>query len=95
MIRPVVAHATHDAVRMIENKKMGMIKKVINFIKASKRHAEDGFKDVTIEEYRERLSICNKCPFQKDGECLECGCILVKKAWWRSEDCPIDKWPKQ
>ena len=46
-------------------------------------------------DFKNRIEICNNCPFQKDGECLECGCIIAKKAWWRSEDCPKDKWPKQ
>ena len=73
----------------------GAIKKASNFLKAVKKHAKDGFADVSLEEYIERLEICNKCPLHKDGECIECGCILSKKAWWRSEDCPKDKWPKQ
>ena len=79
----------------MNNKKPNIIKKATNFAKAVKKHAEDGFKDVKLEEYIERLDICNGCDYQKDGECIECGCILSKKAWWRSEDCPKDKWPKQ
>jgi len=76
-------------------KKVGIFKKIFNLARASKKHAQDGFKDVSIEDFKNRIEICNKCPFQKDGECLECGCIISKKAWWRSEDCPKDKWPKQ
>lgn len=76
-------------------KKTGIFKKIFNFATASKKHAEDGFKNVSIEDFKNRIEICNNCPFQKDGECLECGCIIAKKAWWRSEDCPKDKWPKQ
>ena len=76
-------------------KEPGIIKKAANFAKAITKHAQDGFKDVSLEQYIERIEICNKCPLQKDGECLACGCIISKKAWWRSEDCPKDKWPKQ
>jgi len=82
---------------MSDNKKKepGIIKKATNFAKAVQKHAKDGFKDVSLEQYIERIDICNKCPLQKDGNCLECGCVISKKAWWRSEDCPKDKWPKQ
>jgi len=86
---------------MSENKKKSSvpsaIKRASNFAKAISKHAKDNFKDVSIDEYTERLSICNACELQEKGICnhQDCGCILARKAWWRSENCPIDKWPQQ
>ncbi len=71
------------------------IKKIKTFTKAVVKHAADGFSNVCGEEYAERMKICNNCSSNNKGICTECGCILSKKAWWRSEDCPKDKWPKQ
>lgn len=76
-------------------KKPNIFKKIFNLVKASKKHAQDGFKDVSLEDFKNRIEICNNCPFQENGECTVCGCFIAKKAWWRSEDCPKDKWPKQ
>lgn len=73
---------------------MNIIKKAINFAKALIRHGKDGFTDVSLEEYRERLKICNSCEFNSNGDCDICGCIIRKKAWWKSEDCPKNKWDK-
>ena len=77
------------------NKKPNIFKKIFNLAKASKKHVQDGFKDVSLEDFKNRIEICNNCPFQENGECTVCGCFIAKKAWWRSEDCPKDKWPKQ
>jgi hypothetical protein len=75
----------------------GAIKRASNFAHAVAKHARDGFVDVSTEEYIKRIETCNSCELQKDGVCNheDCGCILSRKAWWRSESCPIDKWPKQ
>ena len=75
--------------------KPNFIKKATNLTKAITRHAADGFVKVDLPKYIERLEICNGCEFHEDGKCNECGCILARKAWWRSENCPIDKWPEQ
>lgn len=74
---------------------MSIFKKIIRFLKAIKKYAGGGFKNVTLSEYTERLNICAVCPEQENGICKKCGCFLSKKAWWSTEDCPIDKWPKQ
>ena len=80
-----------------ENKKPGAMKRAANLATAIAKHAKDGFVDVSLDEYIERINTCNKCPLQKNGICEHenCGCILSRKAWWRSENCPINKWPKQ
>jgi len=63
-----------------------------NLTKAVGKHAAGGFEKVTISQYAERLSVCSGCEYEKRGKCLECGCYLKIKAWWKSEDCPKEKW---
>ena len=67
-----------------------------NFVKAVAGHVKDGAKKVTQEELEERLKACNDCVFMKNNRCthMNCGCVLARKARWRSEDCPIERWPK-
>lgn len=69
--------------------------KIKNFAKAIKKRISSGVQNVTFEEFVERLSVCKICEYQKNGECQDCGCILHIKAWWKSEDCPKNKWDKQ
>lgn len=78
----------------MEKKKPGIFKKATNFVKAVTKHASNDFKKVPIEEYKKRLIECSTCEFHEESKCLKCGCFLTQKAWWQSEDCPIDKWPK-
>lgn len=50
-------------------------------------------KNVAETEYIERMLVCGNCEHNSQGECLKCGCIISKKAWWQTEDCPENKWP--
>ena len=75
----------------------GLLRKAANFGKAVVKHVADGGKHVSDEVYLARLSVCANCP-SLDPErmrCLEksCGCRLKVKARWRSEACPLGKWP--
>ena len=75
----------------------GLLRKAANFGKAVVKHVADGGKHVSDEVYLARLSVCANCP-SLDPErmrCLEksCGCRLKVKARWRSESCPVGKWP--
>lgn len=71
-----------------------------NFLKAAGKHVMDGMRKVTFEEYQARIDKCNKCVppegWRMQNRCTHpsCGCFLDIKAWWRSEDCPVEKWPK-
>ena len=47
---------------------------------------------VIKEEKTRRLRICISCTNRCDKRCCECGCLLVKKAEWSSESCPLKKW---
>ena len=67
-----------------------------NFTKALKEHVVDGVKHVSEEEYKARLEQCDQCIYRDNNHCLHasCGCNLSHKAKWRSEDCPIGRWPE-
>ncbi len=75
----------------------GLLRKVWNFGKAVVRHIADGAERVDDETFQARLTICRTCP-SCDVErmvCRQpaCGCVLEAKASWRSEACPLGKWP--
>ena len=68
-------------------------RKIINFSKAVAKYAKSGFQNVSDEEYEKRISICENCPLNYEGECGLCGCVIAEKALWGSETCPDSKWP--
>ena len=46
-----------------------------------------------ITDPKERLSICNTCPFKgDDGRCGKCGCVLAAKTRVKKASCPIGRW---
>ncbi len=75
----------------------GLLRKAANFGKAVVKHVADGGKHVIDEVYLARLSVCANCPSLDPVKlrCKErtCGCRLKTKARWRSESCPLKKWP--
>ena len=40
----------------------GLAKMVWDFAEALKKHGNDGFKNVSISKYAERIGMCTKCP---------------------------------
>lgn len=73
-----------------------MIKKILHFIPALIKRILTGRKNVTNESYLVRIKICNNCKFRDvtKNECSICGCPVMKKAWWASENCPKKYWPR-
>lgn len=68
-----------------------------NYGKALVRHAlNPGL--VSPELAKARLAVCETCEWfrPEDRRCAHpsCGCFLDEKATWKSEDCPIKKWPE-
>jgi len=58
-------------------------------------------KDMIQQVSKERVTICNDCPFHSknhstplrpDAHCTDCGCNLEAKAACLSCSCPQDKW---
>ena len=43
---------------------------------------------------KERLDICNACPYLKSALriCGKCGCYVPSKVKYKSSQCPIGKW---
>jgi hypothetical protein len=76
------------------NKPPGLVQKGLHFGKALVNHVADGAIKVTDEQWQARMNACGDCEHKYGNSCSICGCGLSGKARWRSEDCPINKWPK-
>ena len=66
-----------------------LVTMVMNFSKALKGHAKDGFKHVAPTEYMTRVNECMKCPKRLENtlRCGLCGCNMEFKATWRTSKC--------
>ena len=51
---------------------------------------EDDFS--TQEQKDNWLSICNQCNKNNNGQCSECGCVILTKTIYKDSHCPINKW---
>lgn len=94
---PCFADPDHPPVDGEHANEPGLIRRAVNFGSALVRHAADGLRHVSDEEYAARLKVCEVCS-SCDLErfvCREpaCGCQLRTKARWQSENCPLGKWP--
>ena len=50
---------------------------------------------LTQEQVAARLAICGSCDqLRSNRTCAKCGCFVDAKARFRSQGCPIRKWPK-
>lgn len=72
-----------------------------NFTTAVIKHAASGMKEVTEEQFLERMDACNSCPNlflddKGDGRCSLCGCWVESKGSWQSQVCPDtpSRWPR-
>ncbi|GAB5440077.1 MAG: hypothetical protein Fues2KO_04260 [Fuerstiella sp.] len=69
----------------------------LNFAKAAVRHVASGMQAVSEEQKSQRLKICENCDLCDKTRmvCLHssCGCFLNVKAGWKSEECPLERWP--
>jgi glycosyltransferase involved in cell wall biosynthesis len=63
-----------------------------NFLKATARHAAQGFGTLDDERYEKRISLCTLCPSRNNDRCGECGCFIEAKASWPTESCPLGIW---
>ena len=68
---------------------------VKTFSKEIVKYVAAGSPVVSLEDYEERLEVCNTCPhlIKKNQRCGKCGCLLQHKAKWKTTDCPIHKCP--
>jgi|GEM_PF-2194063 len=69
------------------------------FTRALLKHARDWFRKCTRTEVQDRLAICQTCDQYTGTACAQCGCrVNLEKRFrnklaWRSEACPLGKWP--
>lgn len=49
---------------------------------------------VTPKEYEVRDQKCDICPFNVNGQCVKCSCLLAAKISLASEQCPIKRWKR-
>jgi len=79
-----------------KRKKQIFIKQAKGFIKSLWLNIKSGFKHVSYDEYKERLMVCQGCPFlnYKEDRCTDCGCYVKVKARLKVEDCPQGYWRK-
>lgn len=55
--------------------------------------AELGIDKATPDVEMARRRVCDGCPLNDWGMCVECGCYLHAKVKIASEKCPHKKWP--
>ena len=88
-----VADALPEKVQNMKIFKAGYIKSFLSFLWSN---IKSGFKQVTHEQYYDRLAICRACPFLNHEKlrCMDCGCFVKVKAKFKTEDCPQNYWDK-
>lgn len=45
-----------------------------------------------IKDQLGREISCRCCEFYKDGECQQCGCLIMSKTMLTMEKCPVGRW---
>jgi hypothetical protein len=95
----VTVDETHAAYpRPRHSEPLSLAQKGANFAKATAQHIAAGAPKCTDEQVAARYAICQACEFLKDGECVKCGCLIVRKKKfisklsWADQGCPERKW---
>ena len=67
-----------------------------SFLKFLYENIKSGFKQVSYDEYNNRLSICRACIFfdPEQTRCTDCGCYVKVKSKFKTENCPQGYWRK-
>lgn len=75
----------------------GLIKKAGNLAKAVAAETKaiaHGQAKLSAQQVAERLAACAACEFLKaNRSCAKCGCFVDAKARFRTQGCPLNKWP--
>lgn len=73
-----------------------MIRMALKFVYSMARHQWArwrGYEVIApqgIQQWRTRK--CNLCPFNEEGQCLRCRCLVLSKVMMSLERCPIRLW---
>lgn len=74
-----------------------LVQKAANLVKAVTKaammFAATGQIRVSDEVLDQRNLICLGCSENENGTCKACGCYLSIKNTWKTESCPLGKWP--
>jgi hypothetical protein len=89
-------HTVDTVAREATLREPGIGRKVINLSRAAINHIADQLHCVGNELFELRLGICRTCEYCDTStlRCrhFHCGCKLMRKARWRSSECPLGKW---
>lgn len=70
-------------------------RRLATFAVALIRHALDLFRRPDLATLAARRAACLACDrLRDDGRCGYCGCHAAAKSAWRSEACPLGRWPR-
>ncbi len=72
----------------------GVLAKIKTAAVAAAGFVASGFALASPEVRTQRRDICSACPFNENGKCLKCGCIISVKIQVANESCPEGKWAK-
>jgi len=75
----------------------GLIKKAGSLVKAISAETKaviQGQPNLTAPQVVSRLAVCGSCDqLRSNRTCAQCGCFVDAKARFRSQSCPLRKWP--
>ena len=70
-----------------------------SFSSEALKHIANKGRNVSTEDYAERLDACNSCEhlIRNSMRCGLCGCLVQHKAKWETTTCPDkpERWKKQ
>jgi hypothetical protein len=74
-----------------------LIKKAGSLVKAIQAETKavvQGQPNLTAPKVASRLAVCGSCDqLRSNRTCAQCGCFVDAKARFRSQSCPLRKWP--
>lgn len=81
-----------DRYKALWTDKPSLLTKAVSFGQAVVKHVTTGMEVVSDEVYESRMRACNACPFKEENSCKMCGCNLLVKAKWKTQQCPDGRW---
>lgn len=66
--------------------------RVVRFAKALWTFVRERNNYADVPDVGLRLSHCLTCHYRKENVCSKCGCLIVVKATFKDERCPIGLW---
>jgi hypothetical protein len=73
-----------------------MIRMVFKFVRSMARHQWAKWRGYEVlapfgvQKWRNRK--CDVCPFNEEGQCAKCKCLVLSKVVMALEHCPVRQW---